>query len=262
MNEETIKDNTTQEGSKKEESQFTEIELEAMKYGWKPKEEFEAEEKNQGKKWRPAEDFMDRKSLFDKIEEVKREARAAQEASRMLAKHNAKLEKAAYERALKELQAQKAIALEEQEFVKVEKLRDEIDEIKDKIRSVEQVPDLTASPSVEFIQWQQRNDWYQTDLDMTAWADGLGNKLAAQGKSASEVMSEIERRAKELFPHKFRNPHKDAAPKLETGNRPPKRSNEIVLSPEEERIMNTLIKAGAPITREEYFKQLKTIKGV
>ena len=47
-----------------QEVQLSEVEIQAMEHGWKPKEQFD---ESSGKKWRSAEEFMDRKSLFDKI---------------------------------------------------------------------------------------------------------------------------------------------------------------------------------------------------
>jgi len=45
-------------------------EAKAMERGWVPKDVWEADEKNAGKKWRDAEEFNDRGELFEKIEEL------------------------------------------------------------------------------------------------------------------------------------------------------------------------------------------------
>jgi regulator of replication initiation timing len=247
-----------------------EIEQAAMENGWRPKEEFEADPANQGKKWRPAEDFMDRKPLFDKIDVQHRELRNQQKEVQDLKKtvvslveHNKKIEENAYSRALKELKAERKAAIEEGDHARAEEIRDRIDEVKEQQRETPAIvvpPASNEQAEQDFNIFLNRNRWYQQDVDMKAWADGYAAQLLNQGiKETAVAFPMIEQKAKQVFPHKFRNPNKDSAPGLEGGSRKQSTSG-FQLSADEDRIMTNMIRAGAPITRDEYIAQLKKLR--
>lgn len=250
-----------QEQNEEVQSEPSPIELEARAHGWRPEEEFKAEAKNQGKKWRTAEDFMDRKSLFDKIESVHQENKTLKKGITNLSVHYQNVEKAAYAKALAELKKERLQALEDADLVRAETLRDEMDEVRDKMNAV-QPPVTVQEPPAELVAWKQENDWYQRDDVMTTYADGLGQKLLSEGKPPSQILKEVERKVRENFPEKFRNPNKDTAPEVvSSGRRATAASGGFRLTADEERILTTMIKAGAPITREDYIKDLKALRG-
>lgn len=237
------------------------IEIEARQHGWRPKEEFEADERNAGKKWRTADDFMDRKSLFDKIDAVQQENKTLKKGVQNLSQHYQQVEKRAYEKALADLKAQRIAALEDEDLVRAERIRDEMDEVKEKMNKV-QPPVTISEPPSELIEWKSQNTWYQRDDVMTNYADGLGNKLLAEGKAPGEILREVERRVRQAFPEKFRNPNKDTAPEVVgSGKRATAGQGTFRLTEQEEKILNTMIRAGAPITREEYIRDLKAQRG-
>ncbi len=246
---------------------LSKVEQEAMDHGWQPESEFQADPKNEGKKWRSADDFMDRKSLFDKIGEQHKELRNLKKGIDALSQHNATIEKSAYERALKELRAERKKALEDNDIVRAEEIRDQIDEVRDRQAAAPKVAQSQEAP--EFTQWKGMNSWYGNDVALTAWADTVGRTLSGQGKSPAEVLVEVARLAREEFPHKFnkRNPNKDDAPRTNTGGRPAGGSRETFqLTEEESRIMNTMLRAGVkqdgkPMTKESYIAQVKRAKG-
>jgi hypothetical protein len=237
---------------------LSEVEQQAMELGWKPQDQFD---ESSGKKWRTAEDFMDRKSLFDKIEDQHKRIRTLEKGLNAHAEYNARIEKAAYDRALKDLKQERRAALEEGDTLRAEDIRDQMEELKEKAKEVS-APVLPATDLPEPIkQWRQKNDWYEKDQVMTNFADGLGNRLVAQGVPPSEILQIVEREVKENFPAKFRNPNKDNAPKMETGNKKPTAADTFRLTAEEEHMMEAMIRAGAPIKREEYIAQIKKSKG-
>lgn len=239
--------------------QVSAIEQEAMEHGWRPKEEFEAVEENKGKKWRSAEEFMDRKSLFDKIDEQHRKIKDLQKGVSALSEHNKKIEASAYERALRELRAERKAALEEGDIVKAEEIRDRIDEVKDKQR---EEPKQQVQSSEFVTEWIDRNEWYKKDPDMKAYADGLASQLFSQGiKDPEEALPKIERKVREMFASKFRNPNKDTAPSVEGNKGGKAKADSFKLTAQEEQMMNHMIRAGAPITKEEYIKQVKALRG-
>ena len=64
------------------------VEVQARDNGWVPEENFKANPQNEGKKWRTAEEFMDRKSLFDMIDDQHKELRRLRDGMTALQQHN------------------------------------------------------------------------------------------------------------------------------------------------------------------------------
>ncbi len=242
--------------------EYSEIEQEAMTHGWKPEAEFES--KN-GKKWKSAEAFMELKPLYDKIDEQHREVKNLKKGLDAFGKHYNKIEQAAYERAMTELKDQRKTALAEGDLVLADEIKEVMDLKKQEAtsRPVVAQPD-PAAQAVEMEGWRKVNPWYEQDEDMTAYADGVGNKMLRSGKDPSEILAEVSKRTRAAFPHKFRNPNKDTAPKIESGSTGKSRggSDTAGLSAGDIQIMEALIRSGAPITREAYIKDLKKSKGV
>lgn len=239
------------------EPQVNEVELQAQELGWKPEEDFKADPKNEGKKWRPAEEFMDRKSLFDKIDSYHRKVKDLEKGIGALSEHNKKIEKTAYERALRELKQEKRAALEEGDLVKADELNERIDEIKQEVKNV---PAPVAEPrNPAFDVWVTKNQWYNENKKMRAFADGYAQQLVADGiTNPAEIFAEVEKEVKDTFPVTFRNPRKDTAPSLDTSDRKvsTKKSAVDQLTPEERNIMKTMLRAGAGISEEEYANQV------
>ena len=241
----------------KQEPQYSEVELEAMQHGWRPKEEFDT---STGKKWRSAEEFMDRKPLFDKIDEQHRRLKDLENGVKALSEHNKRIEEAAYQRALRELREERKQALEEGDLVKAEEIRDRMDEVKEQARR--QPAPQPTDVNEEFRNWVVENKWYETDATLRTFADGVALKLRQNGvNDPKDFLKSIEREVRETFPAKFRNPNRDLAPKLDSGKGTSK-SDGFELSAEDERIIDRMIKAGVSLSREEYIKQLKNARGV
>jgi len=243
-----------------------EVEAQALEHGWMPEEDFKADPKNSGKKWRPAEEFMDRKSLFDKIEDQHKQIRDLKKGVDALTLHNKSIEQSTYERARKELAEERKAALKDGDFAKAEELRDRIDEIKVAASTAQATPQ-TQQEAPEFVQFKQQNDWYQGNtrdaVKMTAWAEGYGFILARQGKSPADILVEVHKAAREEFPEHFnkRNPNKNDAGAAPTGRQSRAVADSFRLTPEEDQVMKRMIRAGVKITEAEYKEQLKKAKG-
>jgi len=248
----------------KEETPLTEVEHQALELGWKPKEEFEAEEKNQGKKWRPAEEFIERKSFFDKIEGQNHKIKTLEKGIQALSQHYTNVEKSAFRKALETLKTERKEALENQDLVKAEEIRDEMDELKEKI-AAPVAPVIPQGPPQELIDWKQKNTWYQTDDRLTRYADRIGKDLFEQGLAPNQILREIEKEVRETFPEKFhtmnRNPNKDTAPEVVPSGKKSGTGGQtgFRLDASHEKILNNMIRSGAPITREQYIKDLKAM---
>lgn len=236
------------------------VEQEALALGWKPKEEFEADEKNAGKKWRSAEDFMDRKSLFDKIESQSHELKTLKKGLQSFAQHYTNVEKAAFQRAFDALKAERREALQDGELVKAEDIKEKMDDLKQKIETAAPPVAIEQEPA-EFVEWKERNTWYKTDSKMTKFADDLGRRLHLEGMSPAEVLKEVEVRTKAAYADKFQNPNRSAAPQMVNPGRKAEPARETFrLSEDERRIMKNMVRTGI-MTEDQYIADLKKMRG-
>lgn len=228
------------------------VEQEAIALGWQPKEQFESDPKNEGKKWRSADDFMDRKPLFDKIDQQGRELKEVKKALQSLAEQNKKVESLAYERAIQELKAQKVQALENADHQAVVEIDEKLADLKKP-----QPQQQTIDP--DFSDWVEKNQWYSSDKRMRTVADGIGYSLVQDGLSKKEVLAGIEERMKELYPEKFGfkrvPPSPDAGGTKSSGGG---KNVESMLTSEERRIMEVIVKSG--VDRDKYLKDFVAIQ--
>jgi len=234
------------------------IEAEARALGWQPKAEFDANPANAGKKWRSAELFMELTPLFEKIDSLHKQNKTLDKGLKALAEHNKKIEVAAYNRAKAELQAQRRAALEDNDIVKAEDIRDQIEALPKP--AAPSIPTGPAEPPPQFIEWRARNRWYDMNEDARLFADTFGVKLHNSGVHPDEVLKQVEAKVRQTFPNLFINPKRDTAPTVESGARA-KSTSTFQLTREEADVMNAMIRAGAPITREEYIAQLRKTRG-
>jgi hypothetical protein len=239
-----------------------EVEQEARENGWVPEADFKANPNNEGKKWRTAEEFMDRKSLFDKIDDQHRTIRRLEQGQIALQQHNQQIEQVTRERLLKELQAQKAEAVKEGDVVKIEELRDKIDEVK----ATPVAPPVTVqSAPPEFQAWVNENQWYSNNPEMRAFADAYGVAQHQLGKSREDILKEVSKKVKQAYPDHFRNPAKEKAPPVETSSsRKSELNGKSGLTEMQENIWRSLERAGVPsykdskkkMTKDEYIERL------
>lgn len=252
-------ENQAPEGQE-EQVQLAPIEIEAMENGWKPEEDFKADPKNEGKKWRSAEEFMDRKSLFDRIETGNHEVKQLKKTLQQLSQHHANVEKKAYEKALADLKAERKVAIQENDMARAEELRDEMDDIRDKINEVKPPVEIPTGPPPELVEFKTRNSWYQRDDAMTRYADSVGQELFNQGLSPSKVLEGVEKKTREAFPEKFRNPNRESAPEMVPSGKRAGTTTGFRLSDEEEKIVKNFVATGI-MTRDQYVAELKKLRG-
>lgn len=236
----------------------TPVEQNALEQGWVPKDQFEGDEH----KWVDAGEFLRRGELFQKIDSQNRKLKDIEKAFQAYKSHAQKVEETAYARALEELKLKKVEALETGDARLVVAVDDQIDALKSKKVEAD-VDEQSNEPHPEFQAWTEKNGWYTTSEPMRAYADALGRQLAKEGKSPSEVLKEVSVKVREEFPSKFRNPNRDKVSGVESGEKSSSGggsgSRRVVLSEEETRIMNTLVRGGH-ITKEKYMADLAAIK--
>jgi hypothetical protein len=234
----------TPENTTPEPRQLTEVEQRAMNEGWVPQDEWSGDPEQ----WRPAKEFLDRGELFKKIEEQKRELKQVRAAMEEFGRHHAEVKKIAYKEALATLKAQKKETREAQ-----------------KAAEATPAPQVDDAPRPEFVQWQNRNGWYQSDRIMKAAADEAAREAVERGeRDPVRILAEVDKAVRAAFPHKFENPRRNSAAAVEGTTTPKARSakNDVEASmPEfDRRIMKRLVEAGA-ITKEKYLEEYKARQG-
>lgn len=243
-----------------EKLELTPIEQQAMDEGWVPKEQWEGDPD----KWRPAREFIDRGELFKKIEDQNRTVKQLKMALDDLKGHHAKVRETEYARALTALKQQKKTALQEGDADRVVDIDDQIELVRDeqlRLKQQTMQEQVDASPAPEFVEWVNRNKWYDTDDGMKGYADALGRRLAAAGKNPTAVLAEVEKQVRAEFPHKFRNVNRDRPGAVEgSSTKGGKGDESFALSDDERRVMQRFVRTGV-MSEKEYITELKRVRG-
>ena len=242
----------------------SEIEQRAIEMGWRPKEEFDGDESD----FIDATEFVRRKPLFEKIDNVGKELKETRKALKALQEHHAKVRESEYQNALKSLREEKKAALEAGDADKLIEVDDKIAEAKaqEVVQRTKEEKEATT-PHPNFVQWAQRNPWYRTDGELTMVADQIGTAYAASNPQLSpdDVLKYVEQRVKKIYPDKFTNPNKSRPSAVEGGTATPVRKpsddlSSYPLTDEERKVMNTFVRQGI-MTKEQYIADLKQVKG-
>lgn len=234
-----------------------EVEVKAREQGWTSKEEFEANPDNKGKKWRDAEEFVDRGELFGKIDELSRKLKTTTKTLEQLNDHHKRVKEVEYKRALESLKAQKKEALEDGDADALIEIDDKIAEVKHAQRTEHKTQ---ADLPEELETWIGKNQWYETDKEMAEDADsiGIGYKAKHPEKSPGDVLQYVEKQIKKLYPEKFTNPNRPKAGVESPSNRGTSKSSSYQLTEDQERVIRNFERNGI-MTRKEYIEQLKAL---
>jgi hypothetical protein len=232
--------------------QESEIEGKAREQGWRPEEEWEGP----AEQWIPADEFMRRAPLFDAIKKANKDNKQLRKMVSSLAEHNAKVEKAAYDRAKSELVATKQAALKEENIVQYAQADAELQELEgnkpvDKSGSVEQ----------EILNtWVENNSWYTEDEDKQVYADGYATKLRNKypNMDLEELLDEVSQRVEEKF--KPKPSRKVSSPPIRNGGKGVGNKMTYADLPNEAKQMHdTFVKSDSNphgfMTSEEYIRQ-------
>lgn len=240
--------------------EHTEAEVRAMESGWVPQDQWEGDPDQ----WRPAKEFNDRGELFKKIDDQNRTVKELKRALDDMKKHHASVRETEFSRALDSLKQQKKTALQEGDAEQVIQLDDKIDLVKEEQSKLKNEPTQVQEqgPNPEFVDWTNRNKWYENNQPMRAYADALGRDLAYKGLAPSAVLKEVERLVRDEFPTKFTNPNRGKPGAVEgSSNKGGSTGNSFSLSDDERRVMQRFVRSGV-MTEAEYVKDLKAVRGV
>jgi hypothetical protein len=258
MTDEVIITDTGDTGEQPDVKQETPVELRAKELGWRPKEEFHGNEDD----FVDAKEFVQRQPLFEKIEHQSRELKNVKKTLDALKSHYTQVKETEYKRALQQLELAKETAINEADGARAVAIEREMKVVEKQFNEIKENQEQDTRPDpAEFIAWQKTNTWYEKDTDMREYADTIGGRLAAKGVAPSEVLAEVAKKVRTMFPQKFTNPNKANAPDVGVsgGGRSSANTEKYELTEMERNIMNTLVKSGTT-TKEKYIAELKAIK--
>lgn len=259
-----------QEQTSAPEPQLSEDEKLAMSHGWKPKEQWEGPEDD----WVSARQFNQRGELFSRISKLQRQAEVNEQSVKKLVEHNKQLFEAGYQKALRELKAEKRTAIENGDAARALEIDDQTDSLKEDFakaskefeNSIQVTNTAPANPS--FDRWVANNEWYTRDKRLSSYADGVAKDLWETASSRGEkpdynqILIEVSKEVRERFPEKFQrnkppsgvdggsNSKTGATSATSRGNTP----SWDKLPAEAKEIGATFVKSGI-MTRDEYAKQ-------
>jgi hypothetical protein len=243
-----------------EQREYSPVEQKAIEQGWRPKEEFSGDPDS----FIEAAEFVRRGELFSKIEHQSKELKQVRAALEALKEHNSKIKETEYKRALKTLDEARKQALVEGETDRFFALEERMEEVKaekaDFDRSLEEVKAPAEQElNPEFVSWVSKNNWYESNKAMRAYADKLGVELAQEGHRPSKVLEMVEAEIKKEFAHKFQNQKTSRPQAVESPSRTGTTSGGFQLSDDERRIMRRFVESGV-MTEKDYIQQLKGVR--
>jgi len=237
------------------EPEYSEIEQQALEQGWNP-------EGAEGKRNLSAEEFLDRKPLYDRAHKQDKQIKNMQEAIDAMVQQNKSISEREYQRALADLEVKMGNAVDNMD-------KEAATEVSKEIAALEANKPAEETTKVEpeydplYLDWKDKNSWYDPDSDdydpmKAMYTNQLTEAYAPlmkKGKPFSEVLSEVDAAVQEKF--KPTNPNRGkaaaVAPSTPSTPKPKAKSlSDLGLSAEEEKIARTIIRGG--VSEEDYIK--------
>jgi hypothetical protein len=234
----------------------------AMDQGWLPKEDWVAAGRDP-EEHRSAKEFVERGELYKSIHTTKRELKQTQTALDALQRHHRYVFEKAHQQAIRDLRAEKRLAIRNDDIDRLEEIETEIEQLQDQhVKEVAAVQEQAAAaqPAPEFQNFVDRNPWYLTDKMLRDEADAAGFIFLNNGNDRSGLFAHVEKEMKRKFPDKFGV--KRAAPNAvagvdRSGKKGPKQDS-FELSSEERQVMMTFVNQGI-MSEADYIKELKKV---
>lgn len=246
---------------------LTPVEQQASIQGWVPLAEWEATGRSKDE-WRPAKEFVERGELYKSIHSTKRELKETKDALTALQRHHQYVFQKAHEQAVRDLRAEKRLAIRNEDFERVEEIETEIDEMKDQFQK-EQValvqsttPPQTQDSAPEFQIWLDRNPWYLTDPQLRDEAEATGYLYMNKGGTKEGLLAHVEKTVKTKFPEKFgaarrSAPSAVAAVDRTSGKKAANALPSVKDLPDEMQVVVRRMIDATGMSEKDYIKQLK-----
>lgn len=237
---------------------------EALKAGFDPK--FDGPNK------KTAEQFVKDGSFFKKINDLKKENEETKKMVRELAEHNAKLEKASYDKAYRELESKRKAAISSGDGKEVEFIEEKQREVAKQASEVK-IPKNEPTITPELMDFQERNkDWFNNtndeNLEMAEAADFIDRRIAQQAAqrgitlTQKEHLQMVEDKIKKLYSHRFENVNQSKPAAVSTSTASSSGSSKGMadrLSSQQRNFAEKARKMGGKLTDEAYAKQLNLV---
>jgi hypothetical protein len=236
-------------------------EAEAAEQGWTPKEDWKGPEE----KWTDAQTFVERGEQIAgilKSKNAKLESRIhkLEDSNKKFGEYHKKtLEQQKQKNALKiqELEAQLAQAVTDGDGQAFTRFNKELDGLR---QEQTDVPDDVSAWNQLSQEWVSENQWYTQNPKLAAYADGISDRLRAEGFTGQAYFSELTRNVHETFPEEYKNPNKskpnsvdDAGEKGKTNSKAKTYDN---LPPDAKAACDDFVSQGF-MTKEQYVSQFE-----
>lgn len=236
------------------------VAVKAREKGWRPLDEWQGDPDD----WVDSKEFVGRQKLYDRINDLKgtltKQAKEFQSDMRAVASSLTKVRETEYKKALAALTRQREEAIENYDARSAVQVTEEIKVLEaEKAAELKEVQQAATNsgPTPEFVAWQEKNAWFNSDSDMRedALHIGTGYLHGNPNKSQAEVLDYVTKKIQRMYPEKFQTKEKRMAAAPVEGNSPSARQTEVNtrkgklslsdLAPEHQVIAKTLIKRGA-----------------
>jgi hypothetical protein len=183
--------------------ELSDVEALATKLGWNPNHE------GGDREFVSAEDFILRSkeiqtTMSKQMKNLKRETEELKRGIGQVKQHNEtvyKVQVKALKSRIKELEALRREAVEDNDSMAVASIDSQIKEIND-------IPETLPAnehvgPTNEFLEWVDENEWYNENPEMRAYADALGEKPEYRALPLKKLFAVVTRETKKMFPENF-----------------------------------------------------------
>ena len=251
---------TTKEevGETKENSEeYSESEQEAMDKGWNP-------EGVEGKPNLSADEFLRNESFFKEIHKLKRELKKNGEVIGALKEHNSQTQQKAYDKAVKDLKAEKKLAAKEEDLERMLEIDDQIEELAEVKQeadstAVNEVPEGLSQEDFQeaYVDFTKNNVWYGRKADMTADAEAFYDEYSRRNPNAlpADRFTHVNKEMRKAYPDDLGNQNRKRAavstPKKGGQSASAKTHTLSDVDEADRAIAKTLIKNGV-MTEKEY----------
>jgi len=221
------------------------VEDRALERGWRPIDQWRGDQEA----WVDAEEFVRRseivlpivrsraekaeaeqRRLNDEVDSL-RKAQAASEAQiKDVIEQAARQRREGYESAKRELEEAKRQAVSDGDVDRYDALaKREADLPPPPSEPAKDATPPAPDQDPAWLSWKSENTWYESDPQLHAMADGMGQMLAAENESRQQAgqpliaeagtafFDEVKRRVREAMPHKFTNPARTGPAPVDAG---------------------------------------------
>lgn len=238
------------------------VEQEARRLGWRPQDEFDGDPD----KWVDASTFVKRgeepammaarmKRLEKALDTANSRIEEMTSTFKEFGEYHSKTAQREFQRAMKELEARQAQAVEAGDLEGVRQTSKEMADLSKEMESGGPA-DSEVKREKAYNAWVKDNGWFETDAVMKAAAVAIGDELVAKGiVDPEKQLAEIAKRIRSEFPHKFENPRRKEPGSVE-GPTPVRRKGGRTwsdLPPEIRTRADKWVKEGL-LTKEQYLK--------